>query len=242
MSLERRLRDALGGVDDYMPAPDLFARVTRSIDEDREHRRRVRSWILASTLTAVSSALFIGSLAKGRATSGPILVDAWATELVAVVLMTMILFAFGPSLRRLGRDLVADVFHLAPEQGRRFLSLLDIAYYLIGVGIILLRLDVTGLGQANVIHLGLGSIRDDVAILLLALGAGHVGNLIAFPVAGLFLSATQRRIARAEAGDTAPPISPAARRADRLVSIAAYGVVITVLAGVLVVIGLGLGT
>ena len=41
MTVEQRLRDALHRADGYAPSPDLFARVQRSIEEDRAHRRRM---------------------------------------------------------------------------------------------------------------------------------------------------------------------------------------------------------
>ena len=42
MTLEQVLSATLHSADDYDPSPDLFAKVQRSIDEDRAHRRRFR--------------------------------------------------------------------------------------------------------------------------------------------------------------------------------------------------------
>ncbi|MEE8489776.1 MAG: hypothetical protein V3S43_05520, partial [Acidimicrobiia bacterium] len=50
MTVEERLTAAFRAADQYQPSPDLFAKVTRSIEEDASHRRRVRR--LVGTLIA----------------------------------------------------------------------------------------------------------------------------------------------------------------------------------------------
>jgi hypothetical protein len=61
MTVEERLTDAFRAADQYQPSPDLFAKVTRSIEEDASHRRRVRSMAISvvAALGFIAAYLFI---------------------------------------------------------------------------------------------------------------------------------------------------------------------------------------
>lgn len=236
-SLERRIREALHATDDYQPSIDLFARLKRSIEEDRAHRRRLLVTAITSALGLLLLGLFIVATSQ-RTTAGVWTVPKWSLQAVIEVVLVTILITLGPALRRLGGPLLDDVFHLGPETGVLFSRLLDIAYYLFFGGFIVLNFDPTDLRQPITIpseQLWLGTAG--IAAFLLFLGIAHVANLAVLPIIGLLFTSLARRGARRDAGASAPPESPKARKVDRLVT----GIVLTTttvgVAGALALIG-----
>lgn len=216
MSLERRLSEALHRADSYQPSVDLFARLSRSIEEDQAHRRRVQTTVVATVggLAVLSALLaFVAEPAPGGAIGLP----KWALQLVMALVMTVVLITLGPVIRRLGEPLLSDVFHMSPATGERFSRLLDIAYYLFFGGGILLSLDLTDGGLLlDVGNEALIEAAWGMAIYLAVLGLAHAGNLLFLPLVGLMFSSLTRRARRNAAGVDAPPISERARKVDRL--------------------------
>lgn len=244
MTLEQRLAEALREVDAYEPSPDLFVRVERSLDEDHAHRRRVGvAWLSAmASLSAI--VVYLGLLAS-RSDSGQLVIPIWAMALIENVILAALVFLLAPVIRRFGGFYVADVFHLDPETGIRFLRLLDLAYYLVFGGVILIGMSIGGLDGSEDLGTSLQSAAGRIAVLLLLIGGLHALNLLAMPFVGLVFSSTVRRAARARAGAAAPAESAAAARVDRIAAtivwVLAALVAIGALIGTGIVIGAGLG-
>ena len=238
MSLERRLTEALHQTDDYQPSVDLFARLSRSIEEDRAHRRRLGRAIVAVLVGFALLASFLVAQAD-RDPAGVLVVPKWSMQVVMAVVLVSCLLAFGPAIRRLGQPYLSDVFHMDPTTGGRFASLLDIAYYLFFAGGILSNLDVTEAGSLVPAATSLEAVMEEVAYFLTILGAAHVGNLVVLPVVGLLFSSLTRRARRRTAGTQGPAASERAAKTDRLVmAIVVVAVVLLGLGGGLVVIAL----
>lgn len=218
MSLESRLREALHRTDAYQPSVDLFARLSRSIEEDRAHRRRVRRGSGAVVVGLTILGTFLLVLAD-HDPSGMLVLPKWSIQVALFAVLTACLLVFGPAIRRLGSPYIADVFHLNPATGERFSRLLDIAYYLFFGGGILSSLDLTV--TKSVVSAGEGLLwgLEQVAGFIAALGAAHVGNLLVLPLVGLLFGSLTRRNRRRLAGFDAPPISEKARQTDRLITL-----------------------
>jgi hypothetical protein len=215
MSLERRLTEALHQRDDYQPSVDLFARLRRSIEEDQEHRRRIRSGSAAVVAGLGILATFLIALAD-HDPGGVLVLPKWSIQLVVFALLTTCLLVFGPAIRRLGQPYLADAFHMSPATGERFSRLLDIAYYLFFSGGILSSLSLTEAGSLVPASEGLKFGMDQVAFFISVLGLAHVGNLLLLPIVGLLFASVTRRARRRAAGSEAPPVAVRARNTDRL--------------------------
>jgi hypothetical protein len=215
VSLEKRLTEALHQADGYQPSVDLYARLSRSIDEDQEHRRRIRRGTAAVVAGLATLATFLIALAD-HDSDGVLMLPKWSMQVVVFALLTSCLVVFGPAIRRLGQPYLADVFHMSPTTGERFSRLLDIAYYLFFGGGILSSLDLTEAGSLIPVTESLRLGVEQVALFLTVLGLAHVGNLLLLPTVGLLLASVTRRARRRAAGSEAPPMSERARKTDRL--------------------------
>ncbi|HUP17870.1 MAG TPA: hypothetical protein VM848_17710 [Acidimicrobiia bacterium] len=237
MSLERRIREALHATDDYQPSIDLFARLQRSIEEDRAHRRRLLEIAITSALGLLVLGLFVVATSQ-RSPGGVWTAPKWSLQAVIEVVLVTILITVGPALRRLGGPLLDDVFRLRPDTGVLFSKLLDIAYYLFFGGFIVINFDPADLHQPIAIpseELWLGTAG--IAAFLLFLGVAHVANLAVLPIIGLLFTSLARRAARRDAGSSAPPESPTAKRADRVALAFVITAALLALAGALVLVG-----
>lgn len=243
MSVERQLIAALRRADEWQPRPDLFARVQRSIAEDRAHRRRVRR-VAAGLVVAVAAIVGLFATVAVTSPSGALSVPRWSIELVETAVLCTLLVVFAPVIRRFGAAYVADVFGMRPGIDRHVLRLLDIAYALTLSGWILDGLDLERLSSAVPAVRGIAESLLRIAMFLTALGVAHTVVVAALPVVGLVYSAVVRRALRREAGPMAPAASAAAVQADRLAGwiVLAAGAVavlgVTLLAGVIVGTGL----
>ncbi len=238
MSLESRLAETLHLVDSVDPSPDLFARVSRSLEEDAAHRRRVALVALAMFGLTASVVVFTG-LMVSTSDTGRLVTRAWVVELVEAVLMTALVLGLAPAVRRFGKVYVAEVFRLDPGAGSRFVGLVDVAYDLVVVGIIVLTTETVGLGRrVELIRLLEGSMVR-VGLLLATMGVLHTCNLLALPVVGLIHSSSLRRTLRT--ADAMAPPSPQAERADRLATRLVWGLAALAVAGLILGLGLVLG-
>lgn len=232
MTLERRLTDALHSTYDYAPSTDLFARLTRSIEEDRRHRARVR-WLAGGATIGVAALVWFAVAVSSRTAAGDVTWPKWSVQVAMAVVMVSVLVALGPAIRRMGKPLIDDVFHATPSVADRFGRLLDIAYYLSFGAAILLSVDLSApglrvLATSDVVAEAGGSI----ARFLLLLGMAHTINLLALPLLGLIHASSMRRTRRRTAGADAPPASEEVRRAELVVR-----VVLVVVVGALAVAG-----
>ena len=134
--LEDRLRDALhAGTDDVEPAPDLFARVQRSVEEDRR-RRRFRTRVALGAAAALAAlAAFV--LLTTDYQDGELHMDWWIFEVIVTVVLVAIAIILGPFIKRFGKTYAAEVFRSNPATGKSFIVLTDVAYYLIFTAYIL---------------------------------------------------------------------------------------------------------
>jgi hypothetical protein len=245
MSLERIITEALHDADRYQPSPDLFTRVSRSIEEDRAHRRRLLQgglWIVVS-IAAIAS--FLRGLVRQSASGGWV-VPTWSVEIVEAAVLVAVLLALGPAIRRFGHPFLTDVFHLSPETGLRFSRLLDIAYYLFFSGVILSDVDLASVNSVVPLPDAFSNGLSRFGVFLTAMGLAHALNLLLLPVVGLVFGSGVRRTRRRAAGSQAPPVSPRAAQADRVVTWITIGLAGLVAAGILVVagvlVGVGLGS
>ena len=195
MSVEQLLRETLHRADDYDPSPDLFARVQRSIEEDRAHRRRMRQvrFAVAAGMAVVVAYLAVMAETVGGAVTWP----WWSLELLTTSVMLVIVVVLGPLIRRFGRIYAADVFRANPPTGDRFLALLDIAYYLVFLAMILLTVSVSP-ERAWLGPDGLTSYLEHafmrIGDLLLFMGLLHSVTIVVLPILGLVFADGWRRL------------------------------------------------
>jgi hypothetical protein len=229
MTTEDRLRDALRAADAYQPSPDLWARVEGSIEEDRRHRRRVLR-VLGAILLAIAVAAAIAFAARVPTSDGTA-VDWRAMAAIEVLLLLALIVGLGPALRRFGRMFVADVFRASPETGRAFLVLLDVAFYLVTAGYVLVSvsLDQPNAGELGVLAAQLSAAAARIGGLLLVMGVLHVATLLALPLLGIAFTSGWYR----PAGRERHPVPVAVL----IVAVAAIAAVLVVVGFVLVGLG-----
>jgi hypothetical protein len=205
--IEARVAAALHAAGEHFePNPDLFTRVSRSVEADRE-RRRWR-WRMAAR-----GALFVVALtAVGAAGSdfrkGSVLMPWWLLHLLTTVVLLSIAVVLGPFIKRFGRSYAADVFRANPRTGKSYLVLTDIAYYLIFVSYILFTLQFETQSDWGE-DAGANQLQFEVARvggILLILGLLHAANIVMLPMIGRVLS-LNRKLDEQEFGT---PTSPTA--------------------------------
>lgn len=214
MTLEQRLTEALHYADDFEPSPDLFARVERSITEDLAFRRR-RLWMIASIVAGLGAMAAYLALVVGSGPQGTTVVT-WKIELLVTAIMGAMVIVLAPNIRRFGRGFVSDVFVLSPETGQRYLKLLDLSYYLVFTGLILVTADLSTLSAVVDFPEAIVDSTWRLGVFLLAMGVLHALNVSALPFVGLVMNAVVRLARRRAAGDDAPPAALRAVWADRL--------------------------
>lgn len=237
MNVERLLVEALAEYDRVQPAPDLYRRVVRSLEEDRAHRARVRRW--AST-ALVATAAPVVAVWQVSSTRGDVVVALeWAFGVIELVLVLGLVVALGPAIRRFGSILVAAVFPASDSTARAFLRLLDVAYYLVFTGYALLGVSVPPVTRTVPVTVALDAMAERVALLLLLMGVMHAVTIAALPVLGMLHASTVRRHRRTVAGAAAPPPHPEADAAERIVRRVVWVVACVVVGAVTIeVIGL----
>ena len=249
MTLEQLLTDTLHTADDFSPSPDLFAKVQRSIKEDRAHRRRVRvvlAWVAAAVVAvAAYVAATIETTTSFFHTGYEIPFRPLAFLTTAV--MVTIVVVMGPAIRRFGETYEREVFAGSPETGTQVLKLLDIAYYLIFGAFILMTLffeppsELEPWVRQFPDHLYFEMSR--LGGLLLAMAVLHIVLLLSLPVVGLIHSANLRR---ARIADGAVSTDALADRLDKAISVGAWLAALLILAPLVLavlgaIIGLGAG-
>jgi hypothetical protein len=206
VNLEDRLRAALERMDAYPPSPDLFARVTRTLEEDALHLRRVRRTVLGTLGWLVALAgwfVLTSTVDEGRA-----LVPGWSLEAAVTAVLIVLVWVLGPTLRRYGERYLVGA--LGRGSAHQFAGLLDLAYYLVAAGYVLL----TGSLLPDVLAVPVGAEALERAArriggLAVVLGVLHALTLMTLPLVGLLLRSIRWRTTPGPAAD------PHARAADR---------------------------
>lgn len=240
MNLEEQLRTAFHAADGYEPSPDLFARVQRTLDEDRAHRRRVRRGSLLGAAGVVALVVWFAVTATVTTTPGA---PGWALEVATTVVLVTVVLALAPLLRRFGRPYVGEVMGSA-DGARRFAALLETAMFLLCSGYVLSTAQIGPELSATIDAGALGEAVSRVAGLLLLLGVLHTVTILTLPVIRLVLADTRWREAVGRERRARLAADPWLRRADRIS--AAFSVVVAavpvgaLVVALLVLITLGL--
>ena len=191
--LEDRLRNALlGGAAQVQQSPDLFARITLSIGDDRVRRRQ--RWRAAAVLGCLIAAVAAILFAVIDTREGELLMDWWILELLTTVFLTGLALWLGPFIKRFGRSYAADVFRANPSTGKSFIVLTDVAYYLIFLSFILFTVtfDLPSNWDGVVNGVQLKSEVSRVAGIVLIMGLLHGFNILALPVVGRLFTLNRR--------------------------------------------------
>ena len=208
LALERRLiaafADARASVEEN---PDLFARVSRSL-EDARARRRYR-WMLAGCIAAFVIANTGLALAFSISDNGRFNMPWWVIEMITNIVLVTLAIGLGPFIKRFGRSYAADVFRANPRTGKSYLVLTDVAYYLIFTSFVLFTVSFV---EHDDWRLSTGQqLKAEVARvggILLIMGILHAANVVALPIIGGLLSSNKHRDdARADAGSSPSTIS-----------------------------------
>lgn len=227
MRIEQRLSRALRSVDSFEPSSDLFARVERSVEEDRRHRRRLFGFVSSTLLAGAALAVWVTSMAFLNPT-GTLVVPRWVLEVTETVIMVGVLCALGPSIRRFGVSYVQDIFR--GDTHRSMLRLLDIAYYLTFTGWILDGVEIARPLAPIQLSRGLEGSATRLGMFFAAMGVLHVLTLYALPLVGLIFTNSKWRMAReqAELSGRPGPSDPEVARIDSMLRVGLKVVLILV--------------
>lgn len=191
MNMEQRLIEVFQTSRPVEPTPDLFSRVVHSIEEDREHRRRVMrtTALVAASMSAlvVAGALSVEDGRFGRFVHRPTMA---ILELIALVTLLVVL---GPAIRRFGRGYANDLWPSGSVTPRALLQLLDVAYYLVGGGYILLstRFEFADDLLADRLPGQLAAASARIGGLIVGLGVLHAATFVILPLVAFVDTATR---------------------------------------------------
>jgi len=195
MNVEQLLRDTLHRADTYEVSPDLFARVRRSIEEDRAHRRRVRTTVAWAVAGVLSVAVYLVALAE--VVDGRVTWPWWALEALTTAILITLILVLGPLIRRFGHIFASSVFTAHPATAWHFLRVLDVAYYLVFAAYVLIETRFTPseewLGPSgNTEHLQW--LTERIGGMLLLMGVLHAVTIALLPVLGVVFSSIWRQL------------------------------------------------
>jgi hypothetical protein len=208
-ALEKRLIDAFSDARASVHEnPDLFARVTLSLEESAARRRwrwRMAGWVVLFVLANAALALSLSDFDNRR-----INMDWWVIELITNIVLVALAVGLGPFIKRFGRSYAADVFRANPRTGKSYLVLTDVAYYLIFTSFVLFT--VTFVEPDDWVNSTGAQLKHEVARIggiLLIMGILHAANVVALPVIGGLLSSNRQLDEGRPAGpEVAPPLGP----------------------------------
>lgn len=194
MNVEQRLTNAFRHVDQIEPSPDLWSRVVHSIDEDRRHRRRV----VATISAVVGIALALVCVGALSVVDGPVGIHVHrpVLELLEIMALVVLTVALGPAIRRFGRGYAEDLWPHGTSTPAALLRLLDVAYYLVLAGYILLSMqfDFADTTTTNLLADQLADAAQRVGGLMLVLGLLHGATLAVLPVVALIDNSTRAEL------------------------------------------------
>ena len=192
-------------------APDLFARVARTLAEARARRRfrlrlaaGVAAFVLANAALALALSDFDNDVHNRR-----FHMDWWVIELITDIVLVALAIGLGPFIKRFGRSYAADVFRANPRTGKSYLVLTDVAYYLVFTSFVLFT--VTFEEQSAWRRSTGAQLKDEVGRvggMLLIMGLLHAANVVALPVIGRLLSSNKRLEQGGDDHSSVPPLGP----------------------------------
>ena len=207
IGLEQRLVEAFSAARSSTEEnADLFARVTRSLDDSIARRRwrwRMAGWLALFVVAMAALALALSDFDNRRFN-----MKWWVIELLTNIVLVALAVGLGPFIKRFGRSYAADVFRANPRTGKSYLVLTDVAYYLIFTSFVLFTVrfvepsdwrDSTG-AQLKAEMARVGGI-------LLIMGVLHAANVVALPIIGRLLSHNNRLEDGKPTPKTSAPIS-----------------------------------
>lgn len=192
-ALEDRLHDALAREGrQTTPSPDLFDRVSESIEMDRARRSRRRRLALGWALgLALAVALIL--LITPRDEEG-LHMPWWILEVGTNAVLVAIAVWLGPFIKRFGRAYAADVFHDNPLTGKSYIVLTDIVYYLIFAAYIFFTVQFEP-DNEMVTEVTADQLQESFARvggILLIIGVLHGVNIVLMPMLGRLFSLNRR--------------------------------------------------
>ncbi|MDH3684177.1 MAG: hypothetical protein OEV40_30015 [Acidimicrobiia bacterium] len=189
MNVEQRLTTALRRTDNYEPSPDLWARVVHSIEEDRAHRQRVR-WTAVAIALSLAGLVVCAVLGLEQGPTGR-RIDWRVLEGLETIGLVGLVVGLGPAVRRFGRGYCADMFRSSRPMGAALLLVLDVAFYLVFAGYILLSVDLDTPLRSVLLADQLGATSIRVGGLLLAMGLLHAITFMFIPLLALIHNSTR---------------------------------------------------
>jgi hypothetical protein len=192
-ALEDRLHDALAREGrQTTPSPDLFDRVSESIEMDRARRSRLRrlalAWALGLTLAVALTLLITPRDEEG------LHMPWWILEVGTNAVLVAIAVWLGPFIKRFGRAYAADVFHDNPLTGKSYIVLTDIVYYLIFAAYIFFTVQFEPDNEL-VTEVTADQLQESFARIggiLLIIGVLHGVNIVLMPMLGRLFSLNRR--------------------------------------------------
>jgi hypothetical protein len=191
MTMEQRLQRAFDEADLVEPSVDLWSRVLYSIEEDREHRRRVVRVSVAVLLLCAGVVLATIASLREWPSGGQYI--AWqAMELIEVVTLVAVAVTFAPAIKRFGRGFADDLWTTEPATPRALLQLLDVAYALVLAGYVLVTTQFgpeagVSLAVAEQVH----EAAQRLGAELLLIGLLHAMTMMALPLVALVSNSTR---------------------------------------------------
>lgn len=196
MNVEQRLLRAFEQVDRVEPSSDLWSRVLHSIDEDLAHRRRV-IWSVLASAAVLLGLVAIGAASMRDGVDGPYVARP-VMEILELTGLIVVVAVMGPAVRRFGRNYAHDLFPATERLATTLLRLIDVAYYLVFAGYILMttqfefELGVPGMPASRDLPDQLHEAAIRFGGLLLVMGLMHAVALITLPVVALVHNSTLR--------------------------------------------------
>jgi hypothetical protein len=119
-------------------------------------------------------------------------VSWWVIELITNVVLVAIVVILGPLIKRFGRSYAGDVFRANPRTGKSYLVLMDVAYYLIFVSLILFTITFQPPRAWNNVGKQLEDEIVRVGTMLLLMGILHGLNVLSLPLIGRLLGLSRQ--------------------------------------------------
>ncbi|MEX1133228.1 MAG: hypothetical protein WED83_00105 [Acidimicrobiia bacterium] len=124
----------------------------------------------------------------------------WVIESATIVVLLALVLLLGPLIKRFGRSYAGDVFRGNPRTGKSYLVLMDVAYYLIFVALILFTVNFSD--EWRTVSAQLEEEVTRIGGMLLLMGVLHGLNVLTLPLVGRLLG-----LSRQLEEDSPPPVA-----------------------------------